>query len=75
MTDEEQRVIDCARRQVSAGREYMAARVILSGVRSLELKKHLSVILAEHRAAAENAEAELALMDAVDAFDAVEAGR
>ena len=70
MTSEERRVIECARRVVAAGRVWCAARDAADALRGQGLRMRLGPMAADHRAAAENAEAELALMDAVDALDA-----
>ena len=74
MTDEERRVIECARRAVGAGRAWCDARDAANIMRGRGMQVRLLVGLAEHRAAAENAEAELALMDAIDTLDAIERG-
>ena len=70
MTDEEQRVIDCARRVVAAGRAWCDARDATDIVRGRGMQMRLLAGLAEHSAAAENVKAELAMMDAVDTLDA-----
>ena len=70
MTSEERRVIGCARRAVAAWRVWCDARDAADASRGQGLRMRLALGLADHRAAAENAEAELALMDAVDALDA-----
>lgn len=75
MTSEERQVIECARRAVASGRAWCDARDVATVVQVKGMKTRLLATLAEHRAAAENCEAELALMGAVDALDAVEAGR
>ena len=69
MTSEE-RVIECAIRAVEAGRAWCDVREAADASRGQGLRMRLALGLAVHRAAAENAEAELALMDAVDALDA-----
>lgn len=69
MTIEEQRVIERAQRAVAAGRAWCDARDAADASRGQGLRMRLALGLADHRAAAENAEAELALMDAVDALD------
>lgn len=75
MTDEEKRVIDCARRVVAAGRAWCDANGAAATMHGRGMQLRLLAGLAEHRAASENAEAELALMDAVDALNTVEVGR
>jgi hypothetical protein len=75
MTDEEQRVIDCARRVVAAGRAWCDARDAAATMHGRGMQLRLLASLTEYSAAAENAKAELALMDAIDTLDAVEAGR
>ena len=69
MTNEEQRVVEAARRAVTAGRAWCDARDASSALQGNGLRMHIAMGLAEHRAAAENAEAEIALMDAVDALN------
>lgn len=68
MTDEEQRGIECAIRAVEAGRAWCDVREASDALRGQGLRMRLARVLVDHRAAAENAEAELALMDAVDAL-------
>ena len=68
MKSEDQRVIECARRVVAAGRVWCDARDAADAARGQGLRMRLARGLADHRAAAENAEAELALVDAVDAL-------
>lgn len=68
MTSEERRVIECAIRAVEAGRAWSDVREASDALRGQGLRMRLARGLADHRAAAENAEAELALMDAVDAL-------
>jgi hypothetical protein len=75
MTDEEQRVIDCARRVVAAGRAWCDARDATAIMHGRGMQLRLLASLTEHSAAADNATAELALMDAVDTLDAVKAGQ
>ena len=69
MTSDERRVIECARRVVAAGRVWCDARDAADASRGRGLRMRLALRLADHRAAAENAEAELAMIDAVDALD------
>lgn len=75
MTDEEKRVIDCARRVVAAGRAWCDARDVAATMHGRGMQLRLLASLTEHSAAADNATAELALMEAIDRLDAAKAGQ
>lgn len=68
-SEAERRVIACAIRAVEAGRAWCDVRDAADASRGQGLRMRLALGLADHRAAAENAEAELALIAAVDALD------
>ena len=71
MTSEERRVIECARQAVSSSRAYMRQRVRWERSQSTDDMRGRMVEAAEyHTAGIENARAEVALIDAVDALNA-----
>ena len=71
MTSEERRVIECAQRAVSSGRAYMRQRVRWERSQSIDdMRGRMVEAAAYHTTGLENARAEAALIDAVDALDA-----
>lgn len=69
MTSEERRVIECARQAVSSSRAYVRQRVRWERSQSTDDMRGRMVEAAEyHTAGLENARAEVALIDAVDAL-------
>lgn len=72
MKDEETRVIECARRMVAAGRAWCDARGAADRESGHGMRSRLMAALTANRALVENNEAELALMDAIDAFEAIQ---
>lgn len=74
MTDEEQRVIECAQRAVSSGRAYVRQRVRWERSQSIDdMRGRMVEAAAYHTTGLENARAEAALIDAVDALDVARA--
>lgn len=70
MTSEEQRVIECAIRAVSSGRAYMRQRVRWERSQSIDdMRGRMVEAAAYHTTGLENARAEAALIDAVDALN------
>ena len=70
MTSEEQRVIECAQRAVSSGRAYMRQRVRWERSQSIDdMRGRMVEAAAYHTTGLENARAEAALIDAVDALN------
>lgn len=70
MTSEEQRVIECAQRAVRSGQAYVRQRVRWEQSQSIDdMRGRMVEAAAYHTTGLENARAEAALIDAVDALD------
>lgn len=71
MRSEERRVIECAQRAVISGRAYVRQRVRWERSQSIDdMRGRMVASAAYHTAGLDNARAEVALIDAVDALDA-----
>lgn len=70
MTSQERRVIECAQRAVRSGQAYVRQRVRWERSQSIDdMRGRMVEAAAYHTTGLENARAEAALIDAVDALD------